>query len=261
MGELSGRVAVVTGGTRGIGRCIAEHILRAGGEVLVCGRREVQEPPRADARVAQVLTADVRRPEQAQELIETAVERFGRLDLLVNNAGGSPPVLASEASPRFVRAIIDLNLVAPLVLSQAAHRVMVEQEKGGVIVQIASVSGTRPSPGTSAYGAAKAGLLHATRSLAVEWAPKVRVVAITPGMVRTRAAVEYYGGEEGLARVASTVPMGRLVREADVAQAVLFLASPRAASITGSHLVIDGGGETPAALRVLQQAAAAEDAT
>jgi NAD(P)-dependent dehydrogenase (short-subunit alcohol dehydrogenase family) len=125
---------------------------------------------------------------------------------------------------------------------------MQAQGEGGVIVNIASVSGTRPSPGTAAYGAAKAGLLNLTRSLAVEWAPKVRLNCVTAGMIRTEQAHLHYGGEEGIARVSATVPLGRMGLPSDVANCCLFLASPLASYISGASLVMDGGGERPAFL-------------
>jgi len=124
---------------------------------------------------------------------------------------------------------------------------------GGAIVNIASVSGTRPSPGTAAYGAAKAGLLNLTQSLAVEWAPKVRVNAVTAGLVQTADALAHYGGEEGLAAVGATVPLGRLGEPADVADACLFLASPLARYVSGASLLVHGGGEWPAFLKAAKK--------
>src|SRR5690606_12671136 len=115
----------------------------------------------------------VREPDQVTALVDGIVARFGRLDVLVNNAGGAPWADSATASPRFNERIVALNLLAPLTVSQAAYRVMRDQEGGGAIVNIASVSGVRPSPGAAAYAAAKAGLLSLTRTLAVEWAPEV----------------------------------------------------------------------------------------
>ncbi len=149
---------------------------------------------------------------QAGALVGAAVERFGRLDVLVNNAGGSPQVDAADASPRFSSSIVALNLLGPLQCAQSANAVMQGQDSGGAIVNITSVSGMRPSPGTAAYGAAKAGLISLTQSLAIEWAPKVRVNALSAGMVATEAAADHYGGPEGIAAVARTVPLGRLGR-------------------------------------------------
>ncbi len=253
--DFSGRVAVVTGGSRGIGRAIAEAFLAAGADVVVCGRNEppVEDLPSAvDAggatRRAEFVTADVRRPDQASSVMTAANDRFGRLDVLVNNAGGSPEVPAAEASPRFSESIVALNLMAPLYCAQAANAIMQEQPEQGSIVNIGSVSGIRPSPGTAAYGAAKAGLVNLTQSLAIEWAPKVRINCLTAGMVATEAAEDHYGGPAGMAEVAATVPLGRFGTPADVAGLCLFLASPLAAYVTGANLVAHGGGERPAFL-------------
>jgi NAD(P)-dependent dehydrogenase (short-subunit alcohol dehydrogenase family) len=155
-------------------------------------------------------------------------------------------------SPRFVEKIVALNLLAPFYVAQAANAVMQKQDDGGVIVNIGSVSGVRPSPGTAAYGAAKAGLASLTRTLAVEWAPKVRVNLVTVGMVRTEQSDLFYGDEEGLATVAATVPLRRLAEPTDVGQASVWLASPLASYVTGAELALHGGGEWPAFLRALQ---------
>ncbi len=126
-----------------------------------------------------------------------ALQHFGRLDVLVNNAGGAPYAEAATASPRFSEAIIRLNLIAPLNFSQVANRVMQQQAEGGSIINIASVSTIRPSPGTAAYGAAKAGLVNLGTSLAVEWAPKVRVNALVVGLTETEQAHLHYGDQAG----------------------------------------------------------------
>jgi NAD(P)-dependent dehydrogenase (short-subunit alcohol dehydrogenase family) len=246
--DLSGQVVIVTGGGRGVGRGISERFLAAGTEVVVCGRNEPDALPEAGGRRAVFVAADVRDSDQAGRVIQAAVDRFGRLDVLVNNAGGSPPADAATASPRFSAAIIALNLTAPLDLAQRANRVMQSQASGGSIINIASVSGTRPSPGTAAYGAAKAGLLNLTQTLAVEWAPKVRVNAITAGMIRTEQAHLHYGDEQGVDAVAATVPLGRLGEPRDVADVCLFLASPLARYVTGASILVHGGGERPAFL-------------
>jgi NAD(P)-dependent dehydrogenase (short-subunit alcohol dehydrogenase family) len=234
--DFAGRAVVVTGGTRGIGAGIARAFRAAGAQVLVCGRTE---PEVADG----YFRADVRDPDQVAGLIEAATQRFGRLDVVVNNAGGSPQVPAESASPRLHAKVIELNLIAPLHVAQAANAVMREQPGGGVILMIGSVSGTRPSPGTAAYGAAKAGLHHLATSLAVEWAPKVRVNSLVVGPVATSV--------EASAAVA-TVPMGRTATPAEVAGACLFLASPLAGYISGAALAVHGGGEWPAYLSNLR---------
>lgn len=241
-------MVLVTGGAKGVGRGISERFLAAGDTVVVCGRSEPETLPEHDGRAAGFLAGDVRDPETVDRLVGEVERRHGRLDVLVNNAGGSPFALAGEASPRFHEAIVRLNLLAPLHLAQRANRVMQAQATGGVIVFVGSVSALRPSPGTAAYGAAKAGIVNLTRSLAVEWAPKVRVVAVSPGMIRTEQSHLHYGDEEGIAAVAGTVPAGRLGRPEEVGDACLWLASEQAAYASGTNLVLDGGGERPAFL-------------
>jgi NAD(P)-dependent dehydrogenase (short-subunit alcohol dehydrogenase family) len=241
--DFSGRVVLVTGGAKGIGRVIVDRFANAGAVVVACGRNEPDDLPGAS-----FITCDVRDPEQVDAMVARIADEHGRLDVAVNNAGGSPSADAATASPRFSEAIIRLNLLAPLHVAQATNRVMQEQDDGGSIVNIASVSGMRPSPTTAAYGAAKAGLLNLTQTLAVEWAPKVRVNAVTAGLIRTELAGMHYGDEEGIAAVGATVPLGRMGDPADVAGACLYLASPLAAYISGANIVVHGGGERPAYL-------------
>jgi NAD(P)-dependent dehydrogenase (short-subunit alcohol dehydrogenase family) len=252
--DFTGRSVVVTGGTRGIGAGIACGFLAAGAQVLVCGRREPAELPGAGGRTARFLQADVCDPDQAATLARTAVEQFGRLDVVVNNAGGTPYADAATASPRLHAKVITLNLVAPLHVAQAANAVMQGQPDGGAIVMIGSVSGVRPSPGTAAYGAAKAGLHQLATSLAVEWAPKVRVNSVVAGPVATGAgAAGHYGDAAAQAAVGATVPGGRMATPEDVAGACLFLASPLASYVSGAALLVHGGGERPAYLAAAQR--------
>ncbi|OJF15197.1 SDR family oxidoreductase [Couchioplanes caeruleus] len=238
--DLAGRCVVVTGGTRGIGAAIATAFLAAGARVLVCGRHEPTELPRSGEGTAEFVRADVRDSEQAAALIAAAVKRFGGVDVLVNNAGGAPPAPADSASPRLHAKILELNLLAPLHVSQAACPVMREQSGGGLILMVGSVSGARPSPGAAAYGAAKAGLHHLATSLAMEWAPKVRVNTLVVGPVDTAA-----GPLVDPEAVARTVPLGRAATPAEVAGACLLLASPLAGYVSGSALAVHGGGEWP----------------
>jgi NAD(P)-dependent dehydrogenase (short-subunit alcohol dehydrogenase family) len=245
--DFSSRVVLVTGGTKGIGRVIVDQFATAGAAVVACGRNEPE-----DLAGASFIVCDVRDPEQVDAMVARIVDEHGRLDVAVNNAGGAPSADAATASPRFSEAIIRLNLLAPLHVAQAANRVMQEQDDGGSIVNIASVSGIRPSPTAAAYGAAKAGLLNLTQTLAVEWAPKVRVNAVTAGLIRTELAGMWYGDEEAIAAVGATVPLGHMGDPADVASACLFLASPRAAYISGANIVVHGGGERPAFLSAAQ---------
>jgi hypothetical protein len=144
-----------------------------------------------------------------------------------------------------VERVVALNLLAPFYVSQPANAVMQQQRDGGAIVNIGSVSAHQAAPLTAAYSAAKAGLVQLTRSLALEWAPKVRVNHITAGLIRTESAAEHYGQDAG-AGVARVIPMGRMAVPADVASACLFLASPLASYVTGADLAVHGGGEIPA---------------
>jgi NAD(P)-dependent dehydrogenase (short-subunit alcohol dehydrogenase family) len=246
--DLTGVAVLVTGGTKGVGRGIAERFLAAGADVMITARTDPDAAISDGGRTAGFTSADVRDPEQAAATVAACVERFGRIDVVVNNAGGSPPAEAATASPRFSESIVRLNLLAPLHVAQAANARMQEQHEGGCVINIGSVSGTRPSPGSAAYGAAKAGLLNLTMSLAVEWAPRVRVNAVTPGLVETEQSHLHYGDEEGVAAVARTVPLLRMGTPADVANACLFLASPTASYVSGANLVVHGGGERPAFL-------------
>ncbi len=243
--DMSGRAVVVTGGCRGVGRGIAARFLEAGAGVVVCCRHEPDAVVAAGGRDAAFVAADVREPDDIDRVIDATLDRFGRLDVLVNNAGGSPPTDAATASPGFSTAIVTLNLVAPLVFAQKANAVMQGQEQGGAIVNIASVSGLRPSPGTAAYGAAKAGLVNLTQTLAIEYWPKVRVNAVVAGMVHTEQSHLHYGDQDGIASVAATVPLGRLAEPSDIGDACLFLVSSLASYVSGSALLVHGGGEKP----------------
>lgn len=246
--DLTGQAVIVTGGSKGVGRGIATRFLEAGADVVICARKSPEALPEAGGRKASFVEADVRDVEHIERVVAACVERHGKLSVLVNNAGGSPFAYADKASPRFSEAIIRLNLLAPLNFCQCANRQMQSQPEGGSIINIASVSGVRPSPGTAAYGAAKAGLLNLTQSLAVEWAPKVRVNAITAGLIETEQTELHYGDAEGVARVAKTVPLGRMGTPTDVGNACVFLASPLASYLSGSSILLHGGGERPAFL-------------
>lgn len=246
--DFAGKVALVTGGGKGIGRGISERFLAAGANVVICGRSVPDSLPEAGGRQAVFTACDVREVDQVEACVEFAVQQFGRLDVLVNNAGGAPHADAATASPRFSESIIRLNLIAPLNFCQAANRVMQQQESGGSIINIASVSTIRPSPGTAAYGAAKAGLVNLGTSLAVEWAPRVRINAVIVGLTQTEQAHLHYGDEEGIAAVGETIPLGRMAVPEDIGDACLFLASPMASYVSGTSFAVHGGGEKPAFL-------------
>jgi NAD(P)-dependent dehydrogenase (short-subunit alcohol dehydrogenase family) len=245
MTALDGKAAIVTGGTKGIGAVIAARMLAEGASVVVCGRTEPDRVPAAGGRTAVFVRADVREPDQAAALVNAAAERFGRLDVVVNNAGGSPNADAATVSPRFVSKIIALNLLAPFYVAQPANAVMQRQAGGGLIINIGSVVARSPAPGAAAYAAAKAGLTGLTRALAVEFGPKVRVNQVTVGLVRTEKAGDYYGDEAGQRAVAALIPAGRMAVPDDVADACLMLASPLAGYVSGAELRVDGGGEIP----------------
>ncbi|MGW6543050.1 SDR family oxidoreductase [Streptomyces massasporeus] len=236
--ELDGKVAVVTGGTRGVGAGIARAFVRAGAEVVVCARR----PPEIPLPGIEFMPLDVRDADAAGRLFAD----LPRVDVLVNNAGGTPHRLLTEAGADRHARVVELNLLAPLTVSLAAHDRL--RRARGSIVMIGSVSGGRPSPGTAAYGAAKAGLESLARSMAAEWAPDVRVNTLVVGMVRTERSHLHYGDQDGVAAVGRTVPLGRLAEPSEVGSAAVFLASEAAAYITGASLLVHGGGERPAFL-------------
>jgi NAD(P)-dependent dehydrogenase (short-subunit alcohol dehydrogenase family) len=236
---LDGRVVLVTGGVRGVGAGISAIFAAQGATVITCARHAVEDLP------YEFHPCDVRDDEAVLQMVSAIVDKHGRLDVVVNNAGGSPYALAAEASPKFHSKIVQLNLLAPLLVSQCANAHMQKQTQGGAIVSISSVSGRRPTPGTAAYGAAKAGVESLTQTLAVEWAPKVRVNALAVGMVETEQSELFYGDAESLAAVAATVPLGRLARPSEIGWAAAFLASDAASYISGATLAVHGGGEPP----------------
>lgn len=251
--RLDGKVAIVTGGTRGIGLAIAKTLLAAGAEVAICGRNAPETLPEADGRTARFWPCDVRKAEAVAEFVDAVGAAFGRVDILVNNAGGSPPADALNVSPRFHESILALNLTGPIHMSQAAARWMVKSGSVGAIVNIASVSGVRPSPGTAVYGAAKAGLLGLTRSLAAEWGPHIRVNAIVVGLIDTKEQALPYGTAEAQAEIAASLPAKRMGAPEDIAAGVLYLASPMAAYVSGTTLEIHGGGERPLFLDLVEK--------
>ena len=242
--DLTGKVVLVTGGTRGIGRGITSAFLQAGAHVVTCSRSEVAPVPGSTHRVC-----DVRDAEAVTALVDEVVAEHGRLDVLVNNAGGAPSTDAATASPRFHDKILALNLSAPLVLAQAANQVMQEQGSGA-IVNISSISAHRPAPTIAAYGAAKAGLDSLTRSLAMEWGPRVRVNAIDVGLCRTEQTDDHYGDDARVAAIEATIPLGRMATPTEVGNVAVFLASDLASYVSGARVTCDGGGEPPVFLHI-----------
>ena len=239
--DYSGDVVLVTGGTRGLGRGLAARYGAAGARLAVCARTDPGDLPEGWMFVA----ADLRDGDSAFAMVDAVVERLGSLDVVINNAGGTPPVDTGTAPPKITEKILALNLAAPIFVSQRANHHMQTQDRGGAIVNIGSVVVHRPAVGAAAYGAAKAGLANFTRTVGQEWAPKVRTNFVSVGMIRTERVHQAYGDDAAIARIESTVPIGRLVDPDDVAAACLFLTSADAAYITGADLVLDGGGDRP----------------
>ena len=246
--NFKGKTIIVTGGSRGIGRGIADSFAAQGAQLIICGRREPDTLPDN----SHFISLDIREPDAAKALIDFAIERTGRVDCLINNAGGGPPVASKDASPNLTQKVIALNLLAPINLAQAAYEPL--KANGGSIINISSVSATRSSPGSVAYGAAKAGLLNVTTSLAMEWAPDIRVNAIIVGLVKTEASADHYGGAKGMAHLASNLPMGRMGEPEDIAKACLFLADETNSYVSGACLEVFGGGEPPSFLKIAEEA-------
>ncbi|MFF8730750.1 SDR family oxidoreductase [Streptomyces sp. NPDC015171] len=236
--SLGGSTVVVTGGTRGVGAGIARAFAEAGARVLTCARR----PPEQPLHGVEFTPVDLRDP----AAVRAFFAGLPRLDVLVNNAGGTPYRHLADADAERHAKVIELNLITPLTASLAAHEHL--RRSRGSIVMVGSVSGGRPSPGSAAYGAAKAGLANLAASMAVEWAPEVRVNTLVVGMVRTELSHLHYGGPDGVDAVSRTVPLARLALPADVGAAAVFLASDAAAYISGASLHVHGGGERPAFL-------------
>ncbi|MBV9320948.1 MAG: SDR family oxidoreductase [Mycobacterium sp.] len=236
---LAGRVVLVTGGVRGVGAGISSVFAEQGATVVTCARRAVGGLP------YEFHPCDIRDDDAVKALVDTVFDRHGSLDVVVNNAGGSPYVLTADSSAKFNRKIIELNLIGAMSVSQHANDKMQNQQHGGSIINITSVSGRRPTPGTAAYGAAKAGVESLTQTLAVEWAPKVRVNALVVGMVETEQSELFYGDAESIAAISANVPLGRLAKPTDIGWAAAFLASEAASYISGATLEVHGGGEPP----------------
>jgi len=246
--DLSGRVALVTGGSQGIGAGIAQVLVEAGATVVTCARSAVEAAAPGTTHVQ----CDVRDPDAVTAMVEGIAAEHGRLDVAVNNAGGTPYAEAATASPRFTEKVLALNLTAALNVAQAANAVM-QAQGSGAIVNISSVSALRPSPGTAVYGAAKAGLDSLTRSLAVEWGPAVRVNSVDVGLCRTEQTTDHYGGDETVAAIEQTIPLGRMADPLEIGRVVAFLASDLASYVSGATVECHGGGEPPVFLHVLKE--------
>ena len=239
--DLDGRVALVTGASRGIGRAIAAQLAASGARVMLSSRKQDALDEAASTMTGEVATfaANAGDPEQAAACVDATVERFGRVDILVNNAATNPymgPAIDIDL-PRYDKTF-DVNLRGPLVWTQLAHKASMA-EHGGSVVNIASIGGLSVEPSIGVYNTTKAGIIYLTKTLAAELGPGVRVNAIAPGLVKTdfaRALWEEH--EEALGR---RLPLKRLGEPEDIAGAALFLVSDLARWITGQTIVVDGG--------------------
>jgi NAD(P)-dependent dehydrogenase (short-subunit alcohol dehydrogenase family) len=243
--RMDGCTAVVTGSGQGIGRAIAWGLADAGCDVVVNARRRsdlevTAEGVRERGRRALVVDGDIR--DFSEEVAGRAAAEFGRLDVWVNNVGGSDEKTVRELvdTPDDVwRSQLELNLTSAF---QGAKAAAARMAAGGVIVNIASGAGTRGSPRTGPYAAAKAGMINLTQTLALELAPQgIRVNAVSPGPVATEAFLDVLGVADRLDELAATIPLGRLGTPDDIAAAVVFLGSPAASWITGQNLLVAGG--------------------
>src|SRR6201992_1317986 len=239
--DLTGRTAIVTGASRGIGLAIARQLADAGANVVITSRKQES----ADAAAAQIgekalgVGAHAVEEDAAKRCVDLTVDHFGGIDILVNNAGTNPAdgPLIDQDHARFAKTF-EVNLWAPLLWpSLVAKACMVEH--GGAIVHTASIGGMHQSPNMGMYNATKAALIHVTKQLALELSPRVRVNAICPGVVRTKLAEALWKDNEQF--VAQRTALGRIGETPDVAAAVAFLVSDEASWITGDTLVIDGG--------------------
>ena len=241
---LAGTAAIVTGGGSGIGKACALLLARLGAAVCIV-ERDADAAAGAVAEIEQLggmaitVVADARDADVAKEVARATQERFGRIDVLVNNVGGMFFSAAKDLTPGGWSSVIKLNLDTTFYFSQAAAPAMRDAGQGA-IVNIASVAGIYGSPRAAHYGAAKAAIINLTKTLALEWAPAVRVNAVAPDLIRTEGVAGLIS-EADQHRLAAEAPLGRLGLPEDVANAVVFLASDLASFITGQTIVIDGG--------------------
>jgi gluconate 5-dehydrogenase len=245
--SLEGKVAIVTGSSRGIGRAIAEGLAGAGAAVTVNGRDPETTQAVADAIVAAggkslAVAADVSKAEDVERLIRTTADRFGRLDILVNNAGISPYYKPAETMTEDEwDDVMSVNLKGVFLCCQAAGRVMIPQ-KSGRIINMSSVAGKVALPRLIAYSAAKGAINQLTRVLAVEWAPHhILVNAIAPGYIETDLTKGLRENPTRLDAMIGRIPLGRLGKATEIAGAAIYLASDAASYVTGQMLDIDGG--------------------
>mgnify|MGYP001093813196 CR=1 FL=1 len=245
--SLEGKVAIVTGAGRGIGKAIALGLADVGANVVVAARTAsaidvTASEVTAKGRKALAVPTDVRLSDQVTNLVEKAVAQFGRIDILVNNAGGSFATPTMELSEGGWDAIIRENLKSVFLCSKAVAKMMIKQKKGN-IVSIASIAGLRAYPDNAAYGVAKAGIINLTKTLAIDLAPyNVRVNAIAPGYIATSGMMQLQKNKpERIEAMNRHIPLGRLGRAEEIVGGVIYLAFDASSYVTGETLLIDGG--------------------
>lgn len=248
--RLDDKVAIVTGAGRGLGAATALAFAEAGADVVIAARTqaqldEVAEQIAATGRRAHVVVADLAHPESNAELAATAVQAFGKLDIVVNNVGGSMPAPLMNTSPKDLRDAFTFNVSTAHALTCAAVPLMLEHSGGGSIINITSTVGRLAGRGFAAYGTAKAALAHYTRLSALDLSPRIRVNAIAPGSILT-SALDIVASNDALREpMEKATPLRRLGDPTDIAAAAVYLSSPAGSYLTGKVLEVDGGLNAP----------------
>jgi len=244
--RLDNSVAVVTGAGRGLGAAMAVAFAEAGADVVIAARTRSQLEAVADqvektGRRAHIVAADLAHPEETAKLAGEAVEAFGKLDIVVNNVGGTMPNMLLTTSAKDLKDALTFNVVTAHALTSAAAPLMLEHSGGGSIINITSTMGRLAGRGFAAYGTAKAALAHYTRLAAMDLCPKIRVNGIAPGSILTSALDVVASNDELREPMEKVTPMRRLGEPADIAAAAVYLASPAGSYLTGKILEVDGG--------------------